>query len=167
MKDKKDKKRMNNKGFSFVELIIAIAILAIMAGVLAPQLIKYIDSSRKSTDVQNAQAIATAVNIALADEDAYEAAQKKAKDNKYYELLKFKTTEHKDEFTEKVLEILADNIANPKYNASENKSFVIIFKESDSSLSFEIYPGPGNESYTSDEGKNQLYPNVGTNYTDN
>ena len=68
MKDQKDRKGMNNKGFSFVELIIAIAILAIMAGVLAPQLIKYIDSSRKSTDVQNAQAIATAVNIALADE---------------------------------------------------------------------------------------------------
>ena len=68
MKDQKDRKGMNNKGFSFVELIIAIAILAIMAGVLAPQLIKYIDSSRKSTDVQNAQAIATAVNIALANE---------------------------------------------------------------------------------------------------
>jgi type IV pilus assembly protein PilA len=47
MKDQKDRKGMNNKGFSFVELIIAIAILAIMAGVLAPQLIKYIDSSRK------------------------------------------------------------------------------------------------------------------------
>ena len=45
------KVKINNKGFSLVELIIVIAIMAILAGALAPQLIKYIDNSRKSTDV--------------------------------------------------------------------------------------------------------------------
>ncbi|HAL02696.1 MAG TPA: hypothetical protein DCP07_05005, partial [Lachnospiraceae bacterium] len=33
----------NNKGFSLVELIIVIAIMAILVGVMAPQLIKYIE----------------------------------------------------------------------------------------------------------------------------
>lgn len=67
-------KKMNNKGFSLVELIIVIAIMAILAGAIAPALIKYIDKSRKSSDVNNAQSIATAVSSALAKEDAYDAA---------------------------------------------------------------------------------------------
>ena len=61
-------RRINNEGFSLVELIIVIAIMAILAAALAPQLIKYIDNSRKSTDVQSGQSIATAVGVALTNE---------------------------------------------------------------------------------------------------
>ena len=66
--------KKNNKGFSLVELIIVIAIMAILAGALAPALIKYIAKSRRSTDVSNAQTIATAVTNALSVEGAYDAA---------------------------------------------------------------------------------------------
>ena len=60
-------KKMNNKGFSLVELIVVIAIMAVLVGVLAPQFIKYVVSSRRSTDVQNAETIRSAVlaDIAL------------------------------------------------------------------------------------------------------
>lgn len=43
-----------NKGFSLVELIIVIAIMAVLVGVLAPQFIKYVEQSRRSRDIQNA-----------------------------------------------------------------------------------------------------------------
>ena len=43
-------KKTNNKGFSLVELIIVIAIMAILVGVLAPQYLKYVEKSRVSAD---------------------------------------------------------------------------------------------------------------------
>ena len=65
---------MKNKGFSLVELIIVIAIMAILAAAIAPALIRYIDKSRKSDDVAAAETVGTAVNAALANEDAYSEA---------------------------------------------------------------------------------------------
>lgn len=65
-------KKMNNKGFSLVELIIVIAIMAILAGAIAPALIRYIDKSRKSNDVSSAKTIKTAVETALGNESIYE-----------------------------------------------------------------------------------------------
>ena len=60
-------KKMNNKGFSLVELIVVIAIMAVLVGVLAPQFIKYVESSRRSTDVSNAQNIQSAVLADIAE----------------------------------------------------------------------------------------------------
>jgi len=65
-------KKMNNKGFSLVELIIVIAIMAILAGAIAPALIRYIDKSRRSNDVTSCKAIKTAVETALGNESIYE-----------------------------------------------------------------------------------------------
>lgn len=68
-------KKTSNKGFSMVELIIVIAIMAILAAALAPSLIKYINKSRLSTDVTTGTTIATAVNSALAVEKAYDSCK--------------------------------------------------------------------------------------------
>lgn len=61
------KKELNNKGFSLVELIIVIAIMAVLMGVLAPQYLKYVAQSKVSTDITNAEEIATAINVTVAD----------------------------------------------------------------------------------------------------
>ncbi|MCM1325490.1 MAG: type II secretion system GspH family protein [Bacteroidales bacterium] len=61
------KKEMNNKGFSLVELIIVIAIMAVLVGVLAPQYLKYVNNSKVSTDITNAGTLNTAFSAAIAD----------------------------------------------------------------------------------------------------
>ena len=63
-----NKKNKKNKGFSLVELIIVIAIMAILAGVMVPQFIKYINESKKSADIQQAQVIYDAIMTQYADD---------------------------------------------------------------------------------------------------
>ena len=64
-------KKMNNKGFSLVELIVVVLIMAIIAVALAPQVMKWVENSRKSTDAQNYDSIVSAANIALSNEYNY------------------------------------------------------------------------------------------------
>ncbi len=64
------KEKMNNKGFSLVELIIVIAIMAVLVVVLAPQYLKYVERSRNSTDTSNATSIVTALQVWAADPNA-------------------------------------------------------------------------------------------------
>ncbi len=64
------KERMNDRGFSLVELIIVIAIMAILIVVLAPQYLKYVERSRNSTDLQNATTMKTAIETYAADPQA-------------------------------------------------------------------------------------------------
>lgn len=61
-------KKTNNKGFSLVELIVVIAIMAVLVGVLAPQFLKYVERGRKSTDVQNVASIISACDAYAADD---------------------------------------------------------------------------------------------------
>jgi type IV pilus assembly protein PilA len=60
-------KKMDNKGFSLVELIIVIAIMAILVGVLAPQFVKYVEQSRQSGDLQTVDEVKTAIETYVAD----------------------------------------------------------------------------------------------------
>ena len=60
--------KLNNKGFSLVELIIVIAIMAVLIGVLAPQYLKYVEKSRVSADADQIDTLISAVEIYSADQ---------------------------------------------------------------------------------------------------
>ena len=60
-------KKLNNKGFSLVELIIVIAIMAILVGVVGTQVIPYLENSRKAKDQQILSAWNTAAMSAYSN----------------------------------------------------------------------------------------------------
>lgn len=61
----------NNKGFSLVELIIVIAIMAVLVAIIAPNLTKYLNSSKKKTDEKNMKEIQSIMERALTDVCVY------------------------------------------------------------------------------------------------
>ncbi|HPS76461.1 MAG TPA: hypothetical protein PLD83_08500 [Oscillospiraceae bacterium] len=56
-----------------VELIIVIAIIAVLAAVLAPQYIKYVEKSRVSVDENTVSEVSHAAEVAIADEKIYDS----------------------------------------------------------------------------------------------
>ena len=63
---KKDK-----SGFSFIEMLVTIAIMAIITVVVAPTLTNYVESSKADKDTARMEELVEIIEIALADEDVY------------------------------------------------------------------------------------------------
>ena len=57
-----------DKGFSLIELIIAIAILIILTGLLAPQFMKYIEKSRKAVCMNNVDVVISEYQVAVIED---------------------------------------------------------------------------------------------------
>jgi len=66
-----------NKGFSLVELIVVILIMAILGVALTPQVMKWVNNSRISSDATNYDTILDACQVALTDKNAYAAVATK------------------------------------------------------------------------------------------
>lgn len=59
--------KASNKGFSLVELVVVIGIMAVLVGVSAPIYLKYVNNAKVSTDIANAEEIALSFNAGIAD----------------------------------------------------------------------------------------------------
>lgn len=71
---KNEMKKKNNKGFSLVELIVVIAIMAVLMVVLAPAMLRYVEKTRVQKDESAVSEAANAAELALADESVYSEA---------------------------------------------------------------------------------------------
>ena len=61
-------KKINNKGFSLVELIIVIAIMAILVGIVGTQVLPYIDKAKEAKDIQIVSTDATTAFVGCTDQ---------------------------------------------------------------------------------------------------
>lgn len=59
----------NNKGFSLMEMIVVVAIMAILVGILVPIMVIYLNKSKVSSDYQFCDSIQEAIEIAMNDPD--------------------------------------------------------------------------------------------------
>lgn len=64
--------KKNNKGFSLVEIIVVVLIMAIIAVALAPQVMKWVENSRIASDMETRTDIEKMCQLALADEYIFE-----------------------------------------------------------------------------------------------
>lgn len=65
---KREQKTLTNKGFSLVELIIVVAIMAVLIGVLAPQYLRYVEKTRLQRDNTGISDFANVLKIAATEE---------------------------------------------------------------------------------------------------
>ena len=125
----------NNKGFSLVELIIVIAIMAILVGVMAPQLIKYIEKTNVSSDTQLADSVRSAITTAMLD-----PAVIQADDYTFPSTGEFETcvSDAGDTFKAAVYEILGIDDASDLKLKSKDASGVKVYILNSNSVAVEI-----------------------------
>lgn len=143
------KKKLNNKGFSLVELIVVIAIMAVLIGLLAPQFIKYVNRTRYSSDVKNGQEIATMVQTLISDNQIKSDTDK--------EELFGGNTAGSAFVLAKTAGLITEE---PKSKVDSAKGFTIVYCTKPGAVKVQVYVG------ASAAASEMVFPDLGSTYKD-
>ena len=77
-------KTKRNDGFTLVELIVVIVILAILIGVTIGGIYRYVGQARINTDINNASTVDEVMSVAQTDEELYALSQELPSIKNYY-----------------------------------------------------------------------------------
>lgn len=132
----------DKKGFSLVELIIVMAIMAILVGVVASQVLPYMEKSRQSKDQQQISSLATSMVSAIAQDGTFDLATAADKQDITFELTKAnliaKTSATVEstfaelcgqDDTDKVVAAVTKKFTSKKAKEKTNKLFVTLKKD--------------------------------------
>ena len=103
------KRLKKNKGFTLVELVVVIVILAILVGVTISGIFIYVRQSRIATDLDTASAIQSACSVLEVDEDVIDTMQVRGRDAK---ITWSKHVENKDIKTDGIIENNVEVVSN-------------------------------------------------------
>lgn len=121
--------KKNNKGFSLVELIVVVLIMAIIAVALAPQVMKWVNESRKSADASTYDSVVAAAQDALAVEDVWNAVEGGGVDFTIEITDEKCTLAGPDDFQAEVTKQLGGNIGSIKFKQKGASATVTIQKD--------------------------------------
>lgn len=143
------------KGFSLVELIIVMAIMAILVGVVASQVIPYMEKSRQSKDQQQISSLATSMVSAIAQDDSFDLATEAATEDITFELSKTNLTAKTSATiestfaelcgqadTDAVVTKVKSKFTSKKAKASENNKLYVTLK-ADGSVTIDLGTAAG------------------------
>lgn len=136
-----NKKSLNKKGFSLIELVIVIAIMVVLVGVSVPVYFSYVEKAKISTDIQNAQEIAYAITIKAAAADSMTGI----------------VTSSKTEITATNISTISDLASVPTIQVGSGNTWFYEYNGKDvtiylgtSSKNYEVYPEITEDTDTAD-----------------
>ena len=143
MKLKKD-----NKGFSLVELIVVVAIMAVLMGILVPTLVKNVEKSKKQKDLSGIEEVRSTMEKCLADEN-YSAIETTITCEGGKINVSGFTATGVDNFADYMKEV-KDQITDYTCKSKEFKTATVVFTIKDEKVCYKVTGTKSGDDYTSE-----------------
>ena len=114
-----------NKGFSLVELIVVVAIMAVLVGILAPAYLSYVEKTRRGTDENMAEEVRHTIEIATAEINVYDELKGGATFTFSNNTVIANVDTAKAAFTEAMNDVYTDKTFSIKSKKYGSKSYVV------------------------------------------